>query len=32
MVTGDIKAIEDEANEEMLLVNAIKNATAEKKA
>jgi hypothetical protein len=32
MVTGDIKAIEDEANEEMLLVNGIKNATAEKKA
>ena len=32
MVTGDIKAIEDEANEEMLLVNGIKNTTAEKKA
>jgi len=32
MVTGDIKAIEEEPVEEMLLVNAIKNADAEKKA
>ena len=32
VVTGELKAIEDEPVEEMLLVNAIKNADAEKKA
>lgn len=32
MVMGEIKAIEEEPEEEMLLVNAIKNADAEKKA
>jgi hypothetical protein len=32
MVTSEIKAIDDEPEEELLLVNAIKNAAPEKKA